>query len=124
MQYFNKEIERLLLNNVYNQICVEEVDGKLKIVCDIINEHELNLHSKSIKKLIINNNILRNDKINLLKIKLDFIINGKCAGRKRFMIISVIAALIAACVSGINGLAVFLEALYRLFKEKKIFGAL
>jgi len=120
VQCFNQEIEKLLVDDVFNQICEKQVNGKLKIVCDIIKEHELNLHTKSIRELIVSNNLSRNDKINLLKIKLDFIINGECPGKKRFLILSILAALIAACVSGVGGLALFLEALYRLLQEGKI----
>lgn len=123
-QYFNKEIEAVLVDDVFNKICVKEVDGPLKIVCEIIKEHELNLHSKSIKELIVTSNLSNEEKINLLKIKLDFIINGQCAGKKRFLIISIIAMLIAVCVSGVGGLALFLEALYRLFQEGKLSQAL
>lgn len=123
-QHFNQEIETLLVDDVFNQICVKEVDGQLKIFCDIIKEHELNLHSKSIKELIVNSNLSKDDKINLLKIKLDFIINGECPGKKRFLIISIIAAFITVCVSGVSGLILFLEALYRLFQEGKISRAL
>jgi hypothetical protein len=124
IQFFNQEIETLLKDKVFEQLCVKEVDGKLKIVCDIVKEHELNLHSKSIKQLIIANNLSREEKVNLLKIKLDFIINGECTGKTRFLIISIIAALITVCVSGVGGLVLFLEALYRLFQEGKISRAL
>ena len=124
VQYFNKEIETLLLDEVFNQICVKEVDGQLKIVCDIIKEHELNLDSKSMKELIVASNLSQEDKINLLKIKLDFIINDECTGKRRFLILCMIAALISVCVSGVGGLALFLEALYRLFQEGRISRAL
>lgn len=123
-QHFNREIEKLLVDDVFNQICVKEVDGQLKIVCDTIKEHELDIYPKSIKELIVTSNLSKNDKINLLKIKLDFIINGECAGKKRFLIVSIVAALITVCVSGVGGLAIFLEALYRLFQEGKISRAL
>jgi hypothetical protein len=123
-EYFNQEIETLLVDKVFNQICVKDVDGELKIICDIIKEHELDLHSKSIKELIVGSNLSKNDKINVLKIKLDFIINGECLGKKRFLIVSIIAALVTVCVSGVSGLAIFLEALYRLFQEGKISRAL
>jgi hypothetical protein len=123
-QYFNKEIEALLVDDVFKQLCVKEVDGRLKIVCDIIEEHELNLNSKPIQKLIVTNDLSKNDKINLLKIKLDFIINGEYGGKKRFLIISIIAALITVSVSGPGGLAIFLKALYQLFQEGKISRAL
>lgn len=123
-QYFHQEIEALLVDDVFNKICVKETDGELKIVCQIIEEHELNLHSKSIKELIVAENLSKDAKIDLLKIKLDFIINGQCAGKKRFLIVSIVAALITVCSSGVGGLALFLEALYRLFQEGKISRAL
>jgi len=124
IQYFNQEIQTLLVGDMVNQICDKEVDKQLKIICDIIKDHELDLHTKSMKELIVTNNLSKDDKINLLKIKLDFIINGECAGKKRFWIMSIISALITVCVSGVGGLALFLEALYRLFQEGKISQAL
>lgn len=123
-QYYLKEIQELLVDDVFNEICVKEVNGQLKIVCDTIKEHELNLHSTSIKKLIISTSLSRNDKIKLLKIKLDFIINGECTGKRRFLIVAILAALITVCFSGVTGLAMFLEALYQLFQEGKISRAL
>jgi hypothetical protein len=124
VQHFHEEIQSLLVDRIFNEVCNQKVDGQLKIVCNIIQEHELDLHTKSIKELIIANSLSRDDKINLLKIKLDFIINGECAGTKRFLIMSILAALITVCTSGVGGLALFLEALYRLFQEGKISRAL
>jgi hypothetical protein len=122
--HFTHEVQELLADDALNQICVKEVNGQLKIVCDIIKENELNLHTKTMKELILRSNLSNENKINLLKIKLDFIINGACAGKKRFILASVIAALIAFWLSGVGGLALFLEALYRLFQEGKISRAL
>jgi hypothetical protein len=119
-QYFNQEIEALLVDNTFKELCVKEVDGRLKIICDIIEEHDLNSHSRSVQKLIITQDLSKDEKINLLKIKLDFIINGDYPGKKRFLIVSIIAALITVSVSGVGGLALFLKALYRLFQEGKI----
>ena len=120
IQYFQSEIEALLVDDVFKHLCVQKVDGKLKIVCDIIQEHELNLHTKSMKALIVSNNLGREEKICLLKIKLDFIINGECAGKRRFLVMAILGAIITFTVSGVGGLALILEALYRLFQEGKI----
>ncbi len=127
IQYFQSEIEALLVDDVFKHLCGAKVDGELKVVCDIIQEHELNLHTKSIKSLIISNNLGREEKISLLKIKLDFIIHGECAGKRRFFIIAVLGAVISVSISGVSGLAglaLILEALYRLFQEGKISKAL
>jgi hypothetical protein len=121
---FHDEIETLLGDTVFKRISGKKVDGTLKIVCDIINRHELNLHPKAMKILIINNDLSYEDKINLLKIKLDFIINGECAGKKRFLIVYIIATFAAVWISGPVGLGMFLDALYRLFKEGRISRAL
>jgi hypothetical protein len=124
IQHFQSEIEALLVDEVFQQICVKDVDGQLKVVCNIVEEHELNLHTRSIRELIVSKNLSRDAKVNLLKIKLDFIINGEFAGKKRFLIMVIIAAIMSVCISGVGGLALFLEALYRLFQEGKISRAL
>lgn len=123
-KHFQTEIERLLINDVFKQICNRNVDGDLKIVCDIIEEQDLNVHTKSIRRLLIDKNLTDDQKISLLKIKLDFIINGECPGKKRFLVVAIIAAIISFSISGVSGLALLLDALYRLFKEGKISKAL
>jgi hypothetical protein len=124
IQYFQSEIEALLVDDVFKHLCGQEVDGELKVVCGIIQEHELDSHTKSMRSLIISNNLGREEKISLLKIKLDFIINGECAGKRRFLIMAVLGAVISVAISGVGGLALILEALYRLFQEGKISKAL
>ncbi len=126
IQHFQSEIETLLIDDVFNHICIRDVDGELKIVCDIVQEHGLNLHAKSIKSLIVSNDLTPEQKISLLKIRLDFIINGECMGktRFRFLVVAILGAVLAFTISGVGGLALILEALYRLFQEGKIGKAL
>lgn len=114
----------MLIDDVFNHICIWDVDGELKIVCDIVQEHELNLHAKSIKSLIVSNDLTQEQKISLLKIKLDFIINRECMGKTQFLVVAILGALLAFTISGVGGLALILEALYRLFEEGKIGKAL
>jgi hypothetical protein len=124
IQHFQSEIEALLVDDIFNTLCVKDVDGELKVVCDIVQEHDLNSHAKSIKSLIISNDLSSEQKISLLKIKLDFIINGECMGKRRFLVMAVVAAVLTFTVSGVGGLALILETLYRLFQEGKISKAL
>lgn len=121
---FNKEIETLLVDDVYNKVCVKNVGVELKLVCDIIKEHEVDFYTKSMRSLIIANNILNTDKIHLLKIKLNFIINGECSGRKRFILLAIVSLVITLTISGIGGLALLLDALTELLNEGKISKAL
>lgn len=123
-QNFTEEIIALLTDEELNKLCIKEVDGQLEIVCNIIKNHNLNLHNQAIRELILTKGISNNDKVNLLKIKLDFIINGECMGKTRFMIGIILSLVVAVCFSGVGGLALFLEALFRLFQEGKISEAL
>ena len=120
IQHFQSEIEGLLIDDVFKHICIRDVDGDLKVVCEIIQEHDLNSHAKSIKSLIVSNDLNQEQKISLLKIKLDFIINGECGGKKRFLVMAIIGAVLTFTISGVGGLALILEALYRLFQEGRI----
>lgn len=57
IRHFQSEIKTLLMNDIFKHVCVWDVDGQLKVMCDIIHEHELNLRTKFIKSLIISNKL-------------------------------------------------------------------
>lgn len=124
VQYFQAEIEAILIDDVFNRICVRDTEGNLRIICNIIKEYELHLDTKSMRELIVSNNLSDEQKIFLLKIKLDFIVNGECGGKARFLVMIIIGATLTFTISGIGGLALILEALYRLFQEGKISKAI
>ena len=111
-----------MVDDVFNHICIPDVDvdTEFYIARDIVQKHQLNLYSKSIKSLIISDDLTQEEKISLLKIKFDFIINGECIGKTRFLVVAILGALLAFTISGLRGLFLILEALYRLFKEGKI----
>ncbi len=58
-QYFHDEIQALLIRDV----CVRDTKGNSKIVCDIIKEHQLHLHTESLRQIIISNNLSDEHKI-------------------------------------------------------------
>lgn len=96
------------------------MEGNLKIVCDIVKEHDLHLHTKTMREIIVSKNLSDEHKISLLKIKLDFIINVECMGKIRFLVRAILAAIRIFTISDVGGLVIILEALYRLFQERKI----
>jgi hypothetical protein len=125
VQSFTQEIETLLVetllvNNFYTKYGVEGLEGKLKVLSEIVKEYDLESNSKTINKILVAEKLSKEHKVSLLKIKLDFLINGEYAGKKRFVVVSLIALLLTVSVSGVAGLAIFLEALYQLFQEGKI----
>lgn len=126
--YFQSEIESLLSDAIYKDLCKDGtakiVDGKLKFVCNLVEELELKDHSNVIQNILIREGLSNEQKVSLLKIKLDFIINGNSPGKKRFIVMVIIGLILAVTMSGVGGLALILEALYRLFQEGKISEAL
>lgn len=129
IQYeFHDEIRNLLLDEAFKSICVKKVDGQLKLVCNVINENQLHLTPiRSLQEGMVAG-LGYDAQLNLLKIKLDFLINGEYGGdyggRKKFLIISLIALIWSFLVSGTVGLAMFLDAFFQLFQEGRISRAL
>jgi hypothetical protein len=118
-QHFRSEIEALLIDDVFNHICIRDVDGNLKVVCDIIQEHDFNLHTKATKSLISSQDLNQEQKISLIKIKLDSIINVECAGKRRFLVMAVIGSVLTFTISGVGEFAMVLGVLYCLFRKEK-----
>jgi hypothetical protein len=81
-------------------------------------EHELNLNSKPIQKPIVTM-IFKNDKINLLKSNSILSINGEYGGKKRFLIISIIAPYYCFCFRS-RWTCYFFESIIPTFREGKI----
>ena len=74
VQYFYQQIGTILLQEALNKESGKT--GPLQVFVDLVEEHNIALHSKSIKSLISTPNHSRDEKVELLKIKLDFIINN------------------------------------------------
>ena len=130
IQHFYAEIQALLTSELINKLVehnstiVTSENGDLKIFLGIAEDLDLPAHTKAMRELIVAGNLSEKQKIKLLKIKLDAIINGDCIGRKRFVLMMAVGLLFAVTLSGVGGLTLMLEALYELFREGKISEAL
>ena len=122
--FFYDEIITLLTDDVFNSICIKDREGNLQIVCDMVEEYELKTHTTNLKEIIVAKNLTNEHKIELLKIKLDFIINGEYTGKRRFLLVTLLGIILTFTISGVGGLALILEALYRLFQEGRISRAI
>ena len=54
----------------------KKLDGKLKIICKILEENDFYMQAVTMRKLTVSNKLSDEHKIQLLKRKLDFIINS------------------------------------------------
>lgn len=121
IRHFQSELEGTLL---IEDAVIPNVDREFKVVCDIVENHNLDLHTKSVQSLIDSKVLNQGQKIDLLKLKLDLIINGECASKTQFLVLTILGLLLTFTTSGVSGLTLLLEALYRLFQEGKIGEAL
>ena len=62
LECFNQEIKALLIDDIFTKGCVEDAELELKIVCDIIKQYELHDHTKTIRALLVADNITNKDK--------------------------------------------------------------
>jgi hypothetical protein len=124
IQHFGLGIKQFLVNKVFDEVCLKEVEGKLDIKDYLVKDHNLLSHSQSLRELLVTSNLSDDAKIKLLEIKLDEMINCEYNSKRRFMIVFILSILITFGVSGVGGIAIFFEALYRLAKDGKISAAL
>lgn len=110
---FYEEILSFLAHDAFKKTCTLNAKGQLRVLCDVVEE-------LGIKTLIIDENIPYEQKLNLLTIKLDYIINGSGPKKTRFVFLILFGIILMGTLSGISGLALILDALLRLFKEGKL----
>ena len=118
--HFSEETVGMLANARFISMCSK--NGKLidDPVCEVIAKYDLDMNSVKIRKLILDKELYLEDKVKLLKIKLDWLINGDYKGKKRFFVACLIGIILSAALSCTGGLAVVLNALVRLLKEGRL----
>ena len=55
--FYNEEIISLLSDKVFDSVCSKDPEGNLKIVCDIVQEYDLQSQTEAIRELIISEKI-------------------------------------------------------------------
>lgn len=119
------QIEALLIDDAFDYFCVSrDLEGNLKIGCGISEEPVLLLHTDEMRELISDDILFDRHKIFLLKTKIDIIANGECMERSRFLVMAIMVVILTFTISNVGGLALILESLRALLREKKISKAL
>ena len=96
-------------------------DGKIPIkINEIINDLDLEELDSSISKLVLNKDLSEDQKIKILTIKLNRLINGEYSNKTIVVVAILISILLSLIIFERSGLRIFLSAIYRLWKEGKI----
>lgn len=95
-------------------------ERETKLFIGIAEKYNLNPFDANLRKIIVSQSLDRETKVVLLKMKIEGIINGDILGEKRFVVLTLISLLVCFSFSGVTGLTLFLDTLYRLMKEGKI----
>lgn len=119
-QNYGAAIEKVLLDSNFYNLATRDADGSLKIVCDKIEEYSLASSAESVRSLILEKKLTRGEKVKLLQVKFDSIINCEYVESREFLILLFFRTIVTLTLSGIGGLTLILEALYKLWQKGKI----
>jgi hypothetical protein len=75
---------------------------------------------QNVRELLIKENLTRDQKITLLKIKLDAVFNAEYPNKKLALLAILTAIMASIMLVGPYGIMIFLSAIYQLWKEGKI----
>lgn len=120
LMFFQEEIIELLASKNFIKKCLDNDKLKDDFICKLISEHELNLHTEHINKIILSDSLNEQHKLKLLRIKLDWILNSESGGKREFALRAILSIIIGTCATGSGGLFIILDTLYRLFKTGKL----
>ena len=97
--YFKDEMIEFLISAEFRSACYK--DGKLidDPICKIISDYDLNVYTESINNLILDNNLNLDSKVQLLSVKLYWLINGDYASKKKYLVVGFLGIIIAASIS-------------------------
>lgn len=116
----------LAINMFFGKLIIAEIlkilgkqTDDLKLPQEMIHDLNLYHHTQSIKTLLANENLSERDRISLLKIRLDFLVNGEAIGKESIVVLSILIYLLGL-TSNLGKLYTFLAALFRLFKKGRI----
>ena len=117
---FKGEILALLSSEDLIKECLKE-NGKVNPeICKIIEELDLVGLKQNVRELLIQENLTQDQKITLLKIKLDAVFNAEYPNKKLASLAILTAIMASIMIVGPYGIMIFLSTIYQLWKEGKI----
>ena len=117
---FKEEILALLSSEDMIKECLKK-NGRVRVeICEIVEELDLVGLKENVRELLIKENLTRDQKITLLKIKLDAVFNAEYPNKKLALLAILTAIMASIILVGPYGIMIFLAAIYQLWKEGKI----
>lgn len=117
---FQEEIIALLSSKKLLKECSKAKPQVNEKVCEIIDQLDLVGLKDNVRELLVKENLTKDQKITLLKIKLDAIINSEYPNKKVALVALLTVVMVSLMVVGPYGIMIFLSAIYQLWKEGKI----
>lgn len=117
---FQEEIIALLSSKDLISACSKK-NSIIRIeVCKIVEELDLVGLKDNVRELLVKENLTSEQKITLLKIKLDAVINSEYPNKKVALLAILTSIMASLILVGPYGVMIFLAAIYQLWKEGKI----
>jgi hypothetical protein len=113
---FNEEAISLLSNKALKTLHRDyRLKGSMKLISKMVRKYELHGYSEALSELIMSNKFTASDKIELLKIKLKFILTGSFPGKTQALVSIATAFIIVPFCSAKNLFPIFFF-IYGLFE--------
>lgn len=70
--------------------------------------------------MLLDRDLSSEDKVNLLGLKLEWLLTSEYVGKKKYIILALLSILTTVLISVNGGLAIVIDALYQLFQSGKL----
>lgn len=139
--YFQPPIQSLLTDEVFNHLSnpeklesdlgivlkgveLEDLRNKAESVEKFLEKHNLIDETKGIQTILTNEKFNDQQKIELIALRLEWMVNSPYPGKKRYIFVAIFAIIVGVITSRVEGLRFLVKALRLLWEEGRITTAL
>jgi hypothetical protein len=121
---YNKELVKVLSESDVIELAKSGNGRCARVISKFIEENKISQTPESIRNLAVADRLGFDEKAELLKIKIEYILKNNFPGKRKYIILLLFGVVITCAVTSAGGLALILDALRKLFEKGKISEAL